>query len=78
MSIYLMVAYGADPGFLSACDQTLQIVLRAVPLHHAHLRISLLCSLRHRAGFISATGSPWTQGTHRKTTDILSALATKS
>ena len=32
MSTFLMVAYGADPGFLKACDQTLAIVLSACRL----------------------------------------------
>ena len=50
-----MVAYGVDPGFLRACDQTLQIVLRRLPLHHAQfMRIALLYTIGR--GFISGSG----------------------
>ena len=52
---YLMVAYGADPGFLSACDQTLQIVLRACRyITPTFMLIALLYTIGR--GFISGHG----------------------
>ena len=54
-SCYLMVAYGADPGFLSACDQTLQIVLRACRfITPTFMLIALLYTIGR--GFISGNG----------------------
>ncbi|MBG8556081.1 hypothetical protein [Hymenobacter guriensis] len=54
-SLYLMVAYGADPGFLSACDQTLQIVLRACRyITPTFMLIALLYTIGR--GFISGNG----------------------
>ena len=54
-SFYLMVAYGADPGFLSACDQTLQIVLRACRfITPTFMLIALLYTIGR--GFISGNG----------------------
>ena len=54
-NFYLMVAYGADPGFLSACDQTLQIVLRACRfITPTFMLIALLYTVGR--GFISGNG----------------------
>ena len=52
---YLMVAYGADPTFLSACDQTLQIVLRACRfITPTFMLIALLYTVGR--GFLSGHG----------------------
>jgi hypothetical protein len=52
---YLMVAYGIDPGFLRACDQTLQIVLTACRfLTPSLMGIALLYTIGR--GFISGSG----------------------
>ena len=54
-NFYLMVAYGADPGFLNACDQTLQIVLRACRfITPTFMLIALLYTVGR--GFISGNG----------------------
>ncbi|GAA4509450.1 hypothetical protein GCM10023172_42970 [Hymenobacter ginsengisoli] len=53
--LYLMVAYGADPGFLSACDQTLAIVLHACRfITPTFMLIALLYTVGR--GFISGNG----------------------
>ena len=52
---YGMVAYGADPGFLSACDQTLAIVLHACRfITPTFMLIALLYTVGR--GFISGNG----------------------
>ncbi|MGI4734270.1 MAG: hypothetical protein ACRYG7_03735 [Janthinobacterium lividum] len=52
---YLMVAYGVDPGFLRACDQTLAIVLTACRfLTPSLMGIALLYTIGR--GFISGSG----------------------
>ena len=52
---YLMVAYGADPAFLGACDQTLQVVLRACRfITPTFMLIALLYTVGR--GFISGNG----------------------
>ena len=53
--LYLMVAYGADPGFLQACDQTLAIVLHACRfITPTFMLIALLYTVGR--GFISGNG----------------------
>ena len=55
MSTLLMVAYGIDPGFLRACDQTLQVVLTACRFITPSLMgIALLYTIGR--GFISGSG----------------------
>ncbi|TGD76986.1 hypothetical protein [Hymenobacter wooponensis] len=55
MSNFLMVAYGIDPGFLRACDQTLAIVLTACRfLTPSLMGIALLYTIGR--GFISGSG----------------------
>ncbi|SMB79266.1 hypothetical protein SAMN00120144_3101 [Hymenobacter roseosalivarius DSM 11622] len=55
MSSFLMVAYGIDPGFLRACDQTLAIVLTACRfLTPSLMGIALLYTIGR--GFISGSG----------------------
>jgi len=54
-NFHLMVAYGADPGFLQACDQTLAIVLRACRfITPTFMLIALLYTIGR--GFISGSG----------------------
>jgi hypothetical protein len=55
MSMLAMVAYGIDPGFLRACDQTLQVVLTACRFITPSLMgIALLYTIGR--GFISGSG----------------------
>ncbi|RPD43946.1 hypothetical protein DNI29_22810 [Hymenobacter sediminis] len=55
MSTLLMVAYGIDPGFLRACDQTLQVVLTACRFITPSLMgIALLYTIGR--GFIAGSG----------------------
>ncbi|RAK62439.1 conjugal transfer protein TraG N-terminal domain-containing protein [Hymenobacter edaphi] len=55
MSMFAMVAYGIDPGFLRACDQTLQVVLTACRFITPSLMgIALLYTIGR--GFISGSG----------------------